>query len=871
MIETEHHKHQTQRSLDRAVFLTRIGLLAERVSRAFWPLWSILLIGFAPLMMGLQDNLSESVFWALSTIWMIGLIWTIWYGVRRFHWPSKAEAEARLDQSLPGHPLAAIQDTQAIGTQDEASRAVWQAHRHRMAERLKAVQAVEPDLKISRFDPFGLRYTALLAFVVALIFGTFGQVASITSLASGPGGAALASGPTWEGWAEPPNYTGKPSLYLNDLINKPLRVPEGTRITLRFYGGDGSARFSETVSGQQARLNAPAETGAISFEVLHDGDLTISGSDGTSWRVMALPDMAPSVQLAGPMKREARGKMSQPFSAQDDYGVVSGQARFTLDLAKVDRRYGLAEEPEPREALVLDLPMPITGDRAEFTEDLVDDLSKHPWSGLPVTMTLQVMDARDQTGDSTPESMTLPGRRFFDPLAKAVVEQRRDLLWSRKNGRRVAQVLRAVTNKPEGFVRNESGYLMLRVAIRRLEAAVAFGLTEDVQNEVADALWEVALLFEDGSLADARERMQRAQERLSEAMKNGASKEEIADLMQELREATRDYMRQLAEQQQADPNQQNAQNQNGQTQEITQEQIQAMMDKIQELMEQGRMAEAQQLMEQFNQMMENLQVTQNQPGKGGNNPGEQAMDGLKETLREQQGLSDQAFRDLQEQFNSQTGAGQSSENEGLNGGQGRGQSHNGQGGEQGKGDGQGKGQAQGQQQGEPGGDTTGQSLADRQQALRDQLGQQLGNLPGGNGPEGQAAREALGQAGDAMDRAEDSLRNNDLAAALDQQAEAMQALREGMRNLGEALAQQQQQNQPGQQGQVAGQANQQGRDPLGRESGTRGKVGTDRELLQGEDVYRRARDLLDEIRRRSGEQNRPKNERDYLKRLLDQF
>ena len=61
------------------------------------------------------------------------------------------------------------------------------------------------------------------------------------------------------------------------------------------------------------------------------------------------------------------------------------------------------------------------------------------------------------------------------------------------------------------------------------------------------------------------------------------------------------------------------------------------------------------------------------------------------------------------------------------------------------------------------------------------------------------------------------------------------------------------------------------RDPLGREAGENGQVGTDENLLQGEDVYRRARELLDEIRRRSAEQSRPDEELDYLKRLLDRF
>ena len=104
----------------------------------------------------------------------------------------------------------------------------------------------------------------------------------------------------------------------------------------------------------------------------------------------------------------------------------------------------------------------------------------------------------------------------------------------------------------------------------------------------------------------------------------------------------------------------------------------------------------------------------------------------------------------------------------------------------------------------------------------------------------------------------------------------MEALREGMRALGEQLAQEQQQQQQ-QQGQGQGEATAEGdpqgrgRDPLGREAGQNGQLGSDEQLLGQEDVYRRAEELLDEIRRRSGEQIRPEAERDYLRRLLDRF
>jgi hypothetical protein len=127
-----------------------------------------------------------------------------------------------------------------------------------------------------------------------------------------------------------------------------------------------------------------------------------------------------------------------------------------------------------------------------------------------------------------------------------------------------------------------------------------------------------------------------------------------------------------------------------------------------------------------------------------------------------------------------------------------------------------------------------------------------------------------------MDGAEDALRAGDLAEAIDRQAEAMDALREGARNLGEALAENgRTEADPNQQ---AGQGETQGgrpvpgrRDPLGRQLGQGGEFGTDQNMVDGEDVYRRAEELLAEIRRRAAEQERPKVELDYLKRLLDQF
>nr|WP_317978256.1 TIGR02302 family protein [Histidinibacterium aquaticum] len=873
------------------MMLTRIGLVAERGTRSFWPVWTILLAAMVPLMMGWHERVPLELFWTVSVVTVLALGYTLWRGIRSFRWPSRADAAARVDEAMPGRPLTALADAQAVGAADAASQGLWRVHVERMLDRSRQARAVQPDLRVSKRDPYGLRYMALIAFVAALLFGSLLRIGTVGEMTPGAGDRVLATGPVWEGWVEPPAYTGKPTLYLNDIPAGPLRVPEGSSVTLRLYGEVGELTVTESVSGAAPDVSAEESAEAAvpeeaapeqGFDVARSGRIAVEGEGGTEWEVTVIPDQAPHLSLVGPPETEASGEMALPFEASDDYAVVSGRATIELDREAIDRTLGLAAEPDERDPILVDLPMPFAGDRADFEEALIDDFSQHPWANLPVTVTLEASDALEQTGQSAPEGMLLPGRRFFEPVARAVIEQRRDLLWSRDNAQRVADLLKAIAYRPEdGLIRSETSYLRLRVITRRLDNMARFGIDEEGQTEIAEALWELALQLEEGTLADARERLRRAQERLAEAMRNGASDEEIAELMQELREAVDDYTRMLAEQNQQQGDQTD-QPQTGENEsfEFSQDELQALMDRIQELMEEGRMAEAQQLMEQLNQLMENMQVTQGEGGQGQQSPGQQSMQDLSETLRDQQGLSDEAFRELQRQFGQDQGGQPGQQNQpGQPGQQGQqfGQNSPGQPGQQQPGEGQpGQGQP-GQQQAQPGqgqGQGSEQSLADRQEALRRELERQRQNLPNLGGDAADGARESIERAERAMEGAEDALREGDSAEALDRQAEAMDALREGIRDLGRAMAENGQEQQPGQgqaQGEANGRVEPRQRDPLGRQLGESGQFGTEENLLQGEDVYRRAEELLEELRRRSSEQGRPQEELDYLRRLLDRF
>lgn len=855
---------QAMRSLKWRLRLTRWSLLVERVARSFWPLIAWALAFFAIARLGLLLNASQGVAIAVLGAGAVGFLWLFAKGARSFEWPTAAQAKARLDATLPGRPLEALEDGLSIGSNDAGARFLWARHLEKMAALARGSKAAQPHVRLAKRDPWAFRLIAVFMFVGALVFGRSDPVQSLVDSlqADAP---VVALGPSWEGWVEPPAYTGKPAVYLNDVeAGTKLNLPEGTRVTLRVYGTLDGTAFSETVSGgDPTALNADEGGFAeATFEIAKTGQISLTPPQGSDaqFDIAMIEDEDPQVALTGEITRTLQGALQMPFEARDDYGIVGGSVIITLALDSVDRRHGLVLKPEPRDTVELDLPMPFTRKTDAFEEIMIEDLAEHPWAGLPVTITMIVRDELWQTGEVVPEIGPMPGKRFFDTLAAAVAEQRRDLLWNRENAARITMILKAVTHDPETVFerRGEKPYLMIRTALRRLQYNADAPLSDEVRDEVAELLWKAALLIEDGDLADARERLKRAQERLSEAMKNGATQQEIEELMNELRQATREYMRQLAEEQRNNPDRQQAQN--GEQQSMSQDQLQQMMDRIQELMEQGRMAEAQELMEQLQQMMENMQVTESQNGQGGEN--QEAMEGLSDTLREQQELADDTYRELQEQYERNRQQGQQQQGQQQQQGEGQGQAQN----QQGQGQ---NGQRQ-NSQGQSGQGMTPSQLVDRQRALREMLERQQGEF-GRNGVDGgEEFADSLGEAQRQMEEAERSLGEGNSSGALDNQADAMEALREGMRQLGEAQRQAQSQQQS-QQGTQPGQRQGQQRDPLGRPLSQGRNVETNERLVPTEDQYRRSREVMDEIRRRSGDRARPSIELDYLKRLLDRF
>ena len=263
-----------------AIWQTYFGLWSEQIIKAFWPFFSIVLLGLGITLLA-PPNLWEFEF---ISFWIglvvVGGFGGLWYAYAWFSAPTFAKAQLRLDQSLPGQPISALQDVQSTGWGDAGSTEVWNMHLLRM--RSVAMRAKPPGVnpELATQDPFALRHLALLIFIVGLIFGNF----SVIDELDGSFNETPYDGPIWEGWLKAPSYTARPMIYLNDVIGKSLQVPQNSTLTFKFYDAADGYIIDETVSSKlQKFTNSLERTEPI--EISYSGQVSIQEPVGVSWKL----------------------------------------------------------------------------------------------------------------------------------------------------------------------------------------------------------------------------------------------------------------------------------------------------------------------------------------------------------------------------------------------------------------------------------------------------------------------------------------------------------------------------------------------------------------------------------------------------------
>lgn len=822
----------------------RIVLHAEALAPRLLPVL-LLLAGFLTLVW--FGYFRHAPFWlhvgtlAVFALGLAGLVLRL----RGIGWPSTDAADRMLEaRNALTHQAIRVQDDRPAGG-DAFADALWREHQARMARTIGALRTGAPAPDIARHDRHGLRAVPVLLLAVAFAFSYSNHGGLLTDVVTFRAPVEAAPDVRIDAWVTPPAHTSKAPVFLTgngegEAAKGDIRIPQFSELTVRVTGGSGdeevlyqAAGEATVIRSEEAKAEKADAARTMRYEIRKDGTLTV---DGRSWSFTVIPDRVPEIAFDGIPKKTVAAALEIGFIAKDDYGLQEARA----EIAPVEQPQGarpLYPPPEYR----LDLPRRAAREAKGVTSR---NLSEHPLSGRRVKITLVAKDAAGQEGRSQPVEMVLPAKTFFEPLAAAVAEQRQVFSLDANQLPHAIALNEALTIRPEETIPNLTHFLLLRSAHARMKLS----RTDDEMRETADYLWEIALGIEDGNLSLADRRLREAQKALSEALERNAPDEEVAKLMQELRAAMQAYMEELARQAAKNGQTQQQAQQQGRT--LRQQDLQRMMDQIENLARSGARDQAQQMLSELQRMMNNLQAGRPQQGQGEQNDAmREQMDKLGALMQQQQQLMeqtfklDQALRERQMRGDPLPGEeGEPSQQPGDDGG---GQS--------------------------PTGEMTADELREALKKLREQqdgLGKQLGELQEALKGMGLDPGEGFGKAGREMKDAAEALGEGQGEPAVGSQGRALEALRQGAQSMMSQM-QAMGEGQGASQGGMP-QAGRNGRDPLGRQRNADGQgpdFGGPTKIPEEIDIQR-AREILDEIRRRLGTGASPGFERDYLERLL---
>lgn len=820
---------RTRSRIERAIFRARLVLVWEAV----WPVLApvLVLAGVFAIVswFGLWRIVSDPVRYVILGAFAVAAAYLIVHFFRLAR-PARSAALARIETAtgLLHRPATALSDRLAVGVADPAAEALWTAHRTRLLGSLDRLKAGPPSPGLARRDPYALRFLAILLLAVGFVYAGPDRLGMLGEAFRG-GEPVAATVARIDAWVTPPAYTGRAPIFLTGEAARPpgseYSVPTGSVVTVRTSGardlsvvstgqaGEVAAAVVEAGDGKPATGdNQPLER-QVALDTAAEVVIRKGDNDVMAWRFAVEPDHAPRIDFAKAPSPNRSGALGLTYSLSDDYGVVEARA----EIAPLDPDAAGTEARPLFEAPVIPLSLPQLRTRQGVGET-IRDLTSHPWAGAKVKMTLVARDEAEQEGRSPPLEVTLPARRFTEPLARAVVEQRAILALDANAAGRVADALDALTMAPEDTYDNASDYLALRTAYHRVFRA----RNDDDLRDLVDYLWTVALGIEDGDLSLAAQELRAAQEALREALENGASDEEIERLTAELREAMQKFMQALADEARRNPNMANMP-QSPDAQMLRSQDLERMLDQIEDLAKNGARDAARQMLSELQNMLENLQTGQPMMGNQQQN-GEmmQSLNELADMIRRQQELMDQTQR-------SRNGVGED-------------------------------GEPMTREQMEE----ALRRLQEQQQGLEQQLSDLMEQLEGMGMEPGEG--DPLGQAGEAMGRAAGDLGEGMPGSALGNQGEALEAMRQGAQGMAQQLANQG----PGFGGNPNGRQ-MPNEDPLGRPQRNTGPdLGTTVKVPDEIDIQR-AREILEAIRERLGDTGRSVIERNYLERLLDQF
>lgn len=826
--------------------LARVMILFELIWPALWPPFAVIGIFLCAALLNLPPLLSASLHLALLALVLLTVVGLLLHGFRKIRIPDNRTADRRLEarSGLVHQPLSVLTDRPAMA--DAVGVALWQAHADRALTQIGRLQVGLPRPGLARRDPRALRYGLLLSVLACLAIANVDAPSRLYAAVT-PALPVKLGAPATElqAWITPPAYTRIAPIFLK-AEGGSVSVPVGSHLTMNVSGGSTVPTLS---LNDRTGSFTPLDRSSFQAEwdLTRGGHLTVQrgGSSLAAWTLTVIADQPPTASWGDNPGRSSPGQQTRlPWQVSDDYGVTALQAELHL-----------RDRPDAP-PLIVTVPLPAGSPKTAHGLSQ-PDLTAHPWAGLPVVGRLIAHDAIGQTGVSADAMFEIKERPFHNPIAQLLIVARKSLSVHPDDRGDALQALDGLMQRPQIFGGDISAFLDLSSTYYDLVR----NHTDAAIPEAQDMLWQLALHMEDGQTEQSARALEEARQAARDALDkaqqqpNQQTRQELAKKLEELRQAIQQHMQALMQQAQQnnsimpfDPEQMH----------LSDRDMQRLAQQAEQAAREGRMADAQQQMADLERMLDQLRNarTQGNDGKQANakrQRGKQQQSVVQDLIARQGRLLDHA----QQRDNSSLNAPLSAT------------------------------------------DPKAERDADSrvQQALRRALGelmQQFTDLTGEASP-------GLGEADQAMRDSATRLNQGQDQDAGESQQQAIAALQKGNKEMNQAMAKMGQQPGQGDEGEQGDQDGSEGavgmmmpdgqrgdgqgtgplsgppdrpdpggRDPLGRSS--QGTSADNADVTVPEERERqRTHAIQEELRRRGADQERPRQELDYIDRLLKQF
>ena len=831
--------------------LTLLILVSEIFCQNFAPCVAVALIAISIGLFGLPQFLGIVFSPWLHLIVLILVLFLFSFflmrATRQFSLPSAIIIERRLElnSGLYHRPFSTISDG-IINDHNSCSRLLWTIHRERAFNSLKYIKVGAPVPIFSFRDPYAFRAGIGILLAVALAVGwRDADDRLLAAIKPDFSRNSVNLVTKFHVWLNPPSYTRIAPILLNskgkENSNQIIIMPEGSDVLANSMGNGLPLRLIvKNKEGTTTMTETLRQTNSDMFQAelknVSGSNLSLCRKKNclATWNLTMIPDGNPEIDFHQPPAVLAKGGLQLIYKAVDDYGVKKVSVRIGLDgdnIKKIDEQV--------QEIQVSDL---ITPKRKLVGRKFID-FGPHPWSGQAVWFELRVTDEIGQIGRSRRSKIKLPVRLFHNPVAREIIKERKLLISLPETRTRISKRLLNLAGMVHTYGHDWVTFLSLKAASARL----LFNGEGSEDESVISLLWNTALRAEQGKSYLAEQRLMDVQRQLQNALSKEGSKEKIRHLIDQFETAVERYFSNLDKQMLR--NKKTLSNQvrrDAKHKTVQRKQIRQMIKRLRDMSNSGMRTSATQMLARMSELFKQLTATSQRLPK----VSEEILKRLGELGERQQQILDETFKkskqksseeknknNLSNRLNRQTFADQplSLMKRPLEG------SYD---------------------------SNSSMRLTDMQMKLHNDLGELLkdiNNKFGSISKDFKNAKTFMRQAGSAI-------KGNQLDVAINLQNRVLTHIQQGGRFLIDQFESAGKQNQINM------------NDNLDQVNGNRPIGGNRRpqrsfeyffnigkEILPNDYKLQKARQIIEELRKRSSDKNRPLLERRYIDRLLERF